>query len=100
MQENKFLFSMYEIFSRTQISKRGKITGIMYIDEYGRRRDFNVKILNFRQSNKDIQILGYWATFKGLHISHIRKKEDIYLYKRFMEEKIFKISVREVRSTI
>jgi len=48
MQENKFLLSMYEIFSRTQISKKGKITGIMYIDKYGRRRDFNVKILNFR----------------------------------------------------
>ncbi|XP_012061138.1 PREDICTED: glutamate receptor ionotropic, kainate 2-like [Atta cephalotes] len=83
-----------------EISKRGKITGIMYIDEYGRRRDFNVKILNFRQSNKDIQILGYWDTFKGLHISHIRKKEDIYLYKRFMEEKIFKISVRESKPYI
>ncbi|XP_018368900.1 PREDICTED: glutamate receptor ionotropic, kainate 2-like [Trachymyrmex cornetzi] len=74
-----------------EISKRGKITGIMYIDEYGRRRDFNVKILNFRQLGM-IQT-GYWNTFNG--VKQIKKEEDIYIYRRFMEEKIFKISVHK-----
>jgi len=70
----------------------------MYIDEYGRRRDFNVTILNFRQSSM-IQT-GYWDTFNGIHVKQIKKEKDIYIYRRFIEEKIFKISVHKVRNTI
>ncbi|XP_012061140.1 PREDICTED: glutamate receptor ionotropic, kainate 2-like [Atta cephalotes] len=81
-----------------EISKRGKITGLIYIDEYGRRRDFNVTILNFRQSSM-IQT-GYWDTFNGIHVKQIKKEKDIYIYRRFIEEKIFKISVHKSRPYI
>ncbi|XP_018345205.1 PREDICTED: glutamate receptor ionotropic, kainate 2-like [Trachymyrmex septentrionalis] len=72
-----------------KISKKGKITGIMNIDEYGRRQHFNVKILNFQQSG--VIQTGYWD-FNGIHTTQIKEEKDIYL-ERFMEEKIFKISV-------
>ncbi|XP_018315810.1 glutamate receptor ionotropic, kainate 2-like [Mycetomoellerius zeteki] len=68
-----------------EISKKGKITGIMSIDEYGRRQDFNVKILNFRQSGM-IQT-GHWD-FHGAKI-----KEEVVLRYRSLQQKIFKISV-------
>ncbi|XP_012056216.1 PREDICTED: glutamate receptor ionotropic, kainate 2-like [Atta cephalotes] len=73
-----------------EISKKGKITGIMYIDEYGRRQHFNVKILNFQQSG--IVQMSYWD-FNGIHATQIKEEKDIDLH-RFMEEKIFKISVK------
>jgi len=68
----------------------------MYIDEYGRRQHFNVKILNFQQSG--IVQMSYWD-FNGIHAIQIKEEKDIDLH-RFMEEKIFKISVKLVRSTI
>ncbi|EGI59304.1 Glutamate receptor, ionotropic kainate 2, partial [Acromyrmex echinatior] len=94
----KYQVGSYITSIMREISKRGKITGIIYIDEYGRRRDFNVKILNFRQSSM-IQT-GYWDTFNGIHIKQMKKVKDIYIYGRFIEEKIFKISVHKSRPYI
>ncbi|XP_018361371.1 PREDICTED: glutamate receptor ionotropic, kainate 5-like, partial [Trachymyrmex cornetzi] len=72
-----------------EISKKGKITGIVHIDEYGRRQYFNIKILNFQQSG--VIQMGYWD-FDGIHVTQIKEEKDIYL-QRFIEEKIFKISI-------
>ncbi|XP_011060752.1 PREDICTED: glutamate receptor ionotropic, kainate 2-like [Acromyrmex echinatior] len=73
-----------------KISKKGKITGNMCIDKYGRRQRFNVKILNFQQS--DVIQMSYWD-FNGIHATQIKEKKDIDLHK-FMKEKIFKISIK------
>ncbi|XP_018339843.1 PREDICTED: glutamate receptor ionotropic, kainate 2-like isoform X1 [Trachymyrmex septentrionalis] len=75
-----------------ELSKKGKITGVMNIDEYGRRQDFNVKILNFQPSGT-VKI-GFWEPSSGVNVIRTEKEEDSYLYKS-MEEKIFKISVIE-----
>ncbi|EGI59306.1 Glutamate receptor, ionotropic kainate 2 [Acromyrmex echinatior] len=75
-----------------ELSKMGKITGVMNIDEYGRRQDFNVKILNFRPSG--IVQMGFWEPLTGVNVIRTEKEQDSYLYKS-IEEKIFKISVME-----
>ncbi|XP_018368899.1 PREDICTED: glutamate receptor ionotropic, kainate 2-like isoform X2 [Trachymyrmex cornetzi] len=75
-----------------ELSKMGKITGVINIDEYGRRQDFNVKILNFRPSG--IAQIGFWEPLSGVNVQPTEKEQDSYLYKS-MEEKIFRISVME-----
>ncbi|KYN07195.1 Glutamate receptor, ionotropic kainate 2, partial [Cyphomyrmex costatus] len=74
-----------------ELSKMGKITGVMNIDEYGRRQDFNVKILNFRPSG--IVQTGFWEPSTRINIIRTQKEQESYLYKS-MEEKIFTISLK------
>lgn len=74
----------------------GKITGIMNIDEYGRRQDFNITVLNFRQPN--IAPMGFWAS-DTLHVIPSEKEIESYLYKS-IQDKLFKVSTRVVRITI
>lgn len=74
----------------------GKITGVMNIDEYGRRQDFNIKILSFRQA--DIIQTGSWNS-TGFHPIQTEKEQENYLYKS-MQEKQFKISIKIVRIKI
>lgn len=71
----------------------GKITGVMNIDEYGRRQDFNIQILDFRP---DVVKTGFWD-LNGLHLVETEKEMETYLYKS-IQDKIFKISTREVRN--
>lgn len=71
----------------------GKITGIMNIDEYGRRRDFNIRILDFRPN---VVQTAFWDV-NGLHLIRNEKELENYLYKS-IQEKTFKISTREVRN--
>lgn len=76
-----------------QLSKMGKITGAMNIDEYGRRQDFNIQILDFRS---EIMKTGFWD-INGLHPIQTEKEMESYLYKS-IQDKMFKISTREVRN--
>lgn len=73
----------------------GKITGVMNIDEYGRRRNFNITILDFRP---DMIPIGYWD-FNGLHPIQTEKDRESYLYKS-IQDKTFIISTRVVRNVI
>ncbi|CAL1681831.1 unnamed protein product [Lasius platythorax] len=73
-----------------ELSKMGKITGIMNIDEYGRRRDFNIRILDFRPN---VVQTAFWDV-NGLHLIRNEKELENYLYKS-IQEKTFKISTRE-----
>ncbi|XP_071571021.1 glutamate receptor ionotropic, kainate 2 isoform X3 [Temnothorax nylanderi] len=73
-----------------EISKMGKITGVMNIDECGRRQDFNVKIMNFRQS--DVVQTGFWAS-GSVQLLRTEKERESELYKS-IREKIFKISTK------
>ncbi|XP_014473269.1 PREDICTED: glutamate receptor ionotropic, kainate 2-like [Dinoponera quadriceps] len=73
-----------------ELSKMGKITGAMSIDEYGRRRNFNIRILDFRQSG--IVETGYWDQ-DGLHFTQTEKEHESYLFKSIQEKK-FLISTR------
>lgn len=69
---------------------------MMNIDEYGRRQDFNIKILSYRQT--DVVQSGYWDS-DGVHLMRTEKELESYLYKS-VKEKIFKISTKIVRITI
>lgn len=71
----------------------GKITGVMNIDEYGRRRNFNITILDFRP---DMIPIGYWDP-NGLHPIQTEKDRESYLYKS-IQDKMFIISTRVVRN--
>ncbi|KAL0124437.1 hypothetical protein PUN28_006343 [Cardiocondyla obscurior] len=72
-----------------ELSKMGKITGIMNIDEHGRRQDFKIKILNFQQSR--IMQMGFWDS-DGVHL--IRTEElERYLYTS-IKDKTFRISTK------
>ncbi|XP_032663311.1 glutamate receptor ionotropic, kainate 2-like [Odontomachus brunneus] len=73
-----------------ELSKMGKITGTMSIDEYGRRRSFNVRVLDFRQSG--IVETGFWDQ-DGLHFTRTEQELESYLYKS-IQEKMFRISTR------
>lgn len=66
----------------------------MNIDEYGRRQDFNVKILNFRQA--DVVETGFWNFSSGFQVMRTEKELENYLYKS-IQEKQFKISIKIVR---
>ncbi|KAL6428824.1 hypothetical protein ACFW04_007993 [Cataglyphis niger] len=72
-----------------ELSKMGKITGVMNIDEYGRRRNFNITILDFRP---DMIPIGYWDS-NGLHPIQTEKDRESYLYKS-IQDKTFIISTR------
>ncbi|XP_072764014.1 glutamate receptor ionotropic, kainate 2 [Anoplolepis gracilipes] len=74
-----------------ELSKMGKITGVMNIDEYGRRRDFTIQILDFRP---DVIKTGFWDLKGGLQRIRTEKELESYLYKS-IQDKIFKISTRE-----
>lgn len=74
----------------------GKITGVMNIDEYGRRQNFNIKILNFQQSTSVVQ--GFWNS-SGVQLKTTRKELESYLTES-IHKKFFKISIKEVRITI
>ncbi|XP_018059496.1 PREDICTED: glutamate receptor ionotropic, kainate 2-like [Atta colombica] len=74
-----------------ELSKKGKITGTINIDEYGRRQDFNIKILNFHPSA--IIQMGFWEPSSGVNmIIRTEKEQEHYLYKS-IEEKIFRVTV-------
>ncbi|XP_011152744.1 glutamate receptor ionotropic, kainate 2 [Harpegnathos saltator] len=73
-----------------ELSKIGKITGTMSIDEYGRRRNFNVRILDFRQPG--IVETGFWDP-DGLHFIRTEQELESYLNKS-VQEKMFRISTR------
>ncbi|XP_019883181.2 glutamate receptor ionotropic, kainate 2 isoform X4 [Camponotus floridanus] len=71
-----------------ELSKMGKITGAMNIDEYGRRWDFKIQILDFRS---EIIKTGFWDK-NGLQFNSETEKEmESYLYKS-IKEKEFIIS--------
>lgn len=73
----------------------GKITGAMNIDKYGRRREFNIQILDFR--SEKIITTGFWDIY-GLHFDSKTEKEmESYLYKS-IKEKEFIISTIVVRN--
>jgi len=72
----------------------GKITGVINIDEYGRRQDFNVTIFNFHPS--DIVQMGFWEPSSGVNMFiQTEKEQEHYLYKS-IEEKIFRVTVLKV----
>lgn len=71
----------------------GKITGPMNIDEYGRRTNFNIQILNFRPEAKKT---GFWD-LNGLQPIQTEKEIESYLFKS-IKDKMFTISTREVRN--
>ncbi|KAG7201434.1 hypothetical protein KM043_004194 [Ampulex compressa] len=72
-----------------EISKQGKVTGVMSIDEYGRRQTFNLRIMDVREEATQT---GYWD-LDGLHFITNDKERDRYLYKS-IEQKKFKITTR------
>lgn len=74
----------------------GKITGLMSIDEYGRRQDFNVKILDFRQ--KDFVQMGFWDS-GGVHRLLTDKEQESYMYES-IQDRTLRISTKIVRNII
>ncbi|KAM0731072.1 Glutamate receptor ionotropic, kainate 2 [Formica fusca] len=74
-----------------ELSKMKKITGVINIDKYGRRRDFNITILDFRP---DVTAISYWD-YSGLHPMQTEKERQSYLYKT-IQEKTFLISTKVV----
>ncbi|EZA54693.1 glutamate receptor ionotropic, kainate 2 isoform X2 [Ooceraea biroi] len=76
-----------------ELSKMGKITGIMSIDEYGHRDNFKIYILNFRQPGNPTQI-GFWMPNSGdVQLMQTKHEIESYLYKS-IQDKHFKISTR------
>ncbi|KAL6255077.1 hypothetical protein P5V15_013411 [Pogonomyrmex californicus] len=73
-----------------ELSKMGKITGLMDIDEDGHRQDFNIKVLDFRQSG--VVQTGLWNS-NGLTFTMTEQEQESYLYKS-IKDKIFKITTR------
>ncbi|XP_011879931.1 PREDICTED: glutamate receptor ionotropic, kainate 2-like [Vollenhovia emeryi] len=73
-----------------ELSDVGKITGVMNIDEYGRRQDFNLKILTFRQY--DIIQSGFWDS-DGVHLMRTEKELESYLFQT-MKGRQFLISTK------
>ncbi|XP_076246197.1 glutamate receptor ionotropic, kainate 2 isoform X2 [Calliopsis andreniformis] len=72
------------------ISKQGKITGPMRIDENGRRQDFNLRVMDIRPIDS-VQI-GYWDT-DGLHaVGSEQEREDYWT--KSIEQKKFKITTK------
>ncbi|XP_029168161.1 glutamate receptor ionotropic, kainate 2-like [Nylanderia fulva] len=72
-----------------ELSKMGKITGSMNIDEYGHRREFNIQILDFRPN---IVQTAFWD-INGLHLIRNEEELESYLYKS-IQEKTFAISIK------
>lgn len=72
-----------------------KITGVINIDKYGRRRNFNITILDFRP---DVTAISYWD-YSGLHPMQTEKERQSYLYKT-IQEKTFLISTKVVSNVI
>lgn len=70
----------------------GKITGMMNFDEYGRRRNFNLRILDFRPPN--FVQTGFWDA-DGLTLIRTEEELEGYLYKS-IKEKNFIISTKVV----
>lgn len=68
----------------------------MNFDENGRRRDFNIDILDFRQSK--VMKTAYWNS-DGVHRVHTEQELESYLYKS-IQEKTFKITTRVVRNAV
>lgn len=87
---------MYATSILSQLSKMGKITGPMSIDEYGRRQIFDIQILDFQQPS--IVETAYWNS-DGLHFLKTEQELESYLYKN-IQEKMFKISTRVVCNVI
>lgn len=79
-----------------QLSKEGKITGPITIDENGRRQFFKLKIIDVRP-DENVEI-GYWDP-KGLHTADNEKERESYLYKS-IEQKKFKISTKLVSNLL
>nr|XP_033338694.1 glutamate receptor ionotropic, kainate 2-like isoform X2 [Megalopta genalis]XP_033338703.1 glutamate receptor ionotropic, kainate 2-like isoform X2 [Megalopta genalis] len=73
-----------------ELSKQGKMTGSMVFDDNGRRKEFNVRIMDVRQ-NGSVQI-AYWDV-DGLHKFGTQEDLDKYLYKS-IEEKKFVVSTK------
>ncbi|XP_076667724.1 glutamate receptor ionotropic, kainate 2 isoform X2 [Andrena cerasifolii] len=73
-----------------ELSKQGKITGPMAIDENGRRQYFNVRIMDVRPGDS-VQI-GYWDP-DGIHAIGSEAERENYLYKS-IEQKKFIISTK------
>lgn len=88
---------MININFALQLSKTGKITGLMDIDEYGRRRNFNVTVLDFRQPS--MAPTGFWDPENGLHLLRTEKEHESYLYKA-IQDKNFRITTRLVSNFI
>ena len=86
------IFFTYIITIFIQISKTGKITGVMNFDEDG-RRDFTVHVLDVRQPN--VTRTAYWNT-AGVHRVYTEQELESYLYKS-VQEKTFKITTKVVR---
>lgn len=70
----------------------GKITGMMDFDKYGRRRNFNLRILDFRPP-KFVQT-SFWDA-DGLTLIRTEDELESYLYTS-IKEKNFKITTRIV----
>lgn len=73
----------------------GKITGAMSIDEYGRRRDFNLQLLEFRNN---IAVTGSWDN-DGLHFIQNEEELSSYWYSS-IKDKEFIITTRVVCNVI
>ncbi|XP_043794555.1 glutamate receptor ionotropic, kainate 2-like isoform X3 [Apis laboriosa] len=73
-----------------ELSKEGKITGPITIDENGQRQFFKLKIIDVRQ-DESVEI-AYWDP-EGLHAADNEKERESYLYKS-IEQKKFKISTK------
>ncbi|XP_016918905.1 glutamate receptor ionotropic, kainate 2-like isoform X2 [Apis cerana] len=73
-----------------ELSKEGKITGPITIDENGQRQFFKLKIIDVRP-DESVEI-GYWDP-EGLHTADNEKERESYLYKS-IEQKKFKISTK------
>jgi len=70
----------------------------MSIDEYGRRRDFNIRLIDFRSPNPSQ--IGFWSPNSGgVQLTQTEHELESYLYKS-IKDKHFKISTRIVRDLI
>lgn len=72
------------------------MTGVMNIDKYGRRRTFNVTILDFRQN---IVETGFWEPQGRLNFTQTDKEFESFLVKS-IQEKEFIVTTRVVRNTL
>lgn len=75
-----------------QLSKQGKITGPITLDENGHRQYFNIRIMDVRPG-ESVQT-GYWDP-DGLHSIDNEEERESYLYKS-IELKKFKITTKVV----
>ncbi|XP_043256506.1 glutamate receptor ionotropic, kainate 2-like [Colletes gigas] len=73
-----------------ELSKEGRITGPITINENGRRDYFNIKIMDVR-SGKSVQI-GYWDP-DGIHTVGSEEERENYWYKS-IEQKKFMITTK------